>query len=102
MPEFLAAVRAAAEVDRWLGVKPRPPTTDDLLAILVDYFKRELIRQKMSLADLPDGIKPYLSRELLETAAYEPGHTSADAEADLADVPSNAWLSTPDWTEITE
>jgi len=93
--DFLAAVREACELHRWYAEHPRSPTTEDLLQIMVDFFTREVLRQKMVLADIPDGIRPYISRRLMKSMMHDEPEPLANALADE----SEPWVDCTSWTD---
>jgi DNA-binding NarL/FixJ family response regulator len=66
--EFVAAIQEAILLHTSLLEHPRPLSTEELTEILVDYFKREILFRKLTLNDVPELIRPYLSRALIGSA----------------------------------
>lgn len=60
--EFVTAIREAILMHNWLREHPRPLSPRELTEVLVDYFKREMQHQRITLNDVPERIRPYLSQ----------------------------------------
>ena len=69
LDDFIAAIRDAIELHSSLMEHPRPLSNEDLTEVLVDYFKRELLFQKMTMNDIPELIRPYISRAMRNATA---------------------------------
>jgi len=66
MQQFIAAIEEAIELHAFLRCHPRELTNQELTEVIVDYFTREVIRQKIQLDDIPEQVRPYITRELLK------------------------------------
>ncbi len=92
--QLVTTIDEACELHRWMQVHPRPPSTEELLEILIDFFTRELLSEKMSLRDVPDGVKPYLSRSLVKSLEHRDPDTSTEAEP----LENDLWIIDSGWT----
>jgi DNA-binding NarL/FixJ family response regulator len=68
LQQFVAAIEEAIELHRFLQCHPRELSNQQLTEVIVDYFTREVMRQKICIDDIPEQIRPYITRELLKQA----------------------------------
>lgn len=97
--QFVAAIEEAIALHRFLQRHPRALSNQELTEVFVDYFTREVIRQKIHLDDIPQQIRPYIARELLQQSNTDT-ETSYVDELDTAD-PYAAELDVSDIIEPT-
>lgn len=93
--QLATTIDEACELHRWMQVHPRPPTAEELLEILIDFFTKELLSEKMSLRDVPDGIKPYLSRALVKSLE----HRQPDMETEVEPLADDLWIIESGWPD---
>ena len=88
--QFVAAIEEAIELHRFLQHHPRELSNQELTEVIVGYFTREVIRQKISLDDIPEQVRPYITRELLKQSKTDVQPPYVE-ELDNQDIIDSAW-----------
>lgn len=84
------ALARAVGVHDMLLEHPRGLNMQELTEVIVDYFTREIMHNRITLADIPKRIRPYIPKQLLEQANhYAP---------EFDEVPPEQWTFEEDWT----
>jgi len=64
---FITVIREACDLHHVLEEHSRPISTQELLAVLIELLSTEFLRGKINLDDVPKRIRPYVSRQILNT-----------------------------------
>lgn len=88
--ELIEVMRGAESLHRHLVEHPRELTAQELTEVVVEYFLREILHDRIVLDDIPKRVRPYISKELLRQSK----HFSHEA----VDVPDECWSYDTDWT----
>ncbi len=94
--EFVSAIRDACELHRWMREHPRPMSTDDIKEILIDFFSNQLLRQHLTLQDVPERLRPHISREILDIVAPVASDRLDVAEPRMRD---DSWVKESGWPD---
>ncbi|NQW01888.1 MAG: response regulator [Rhodospirillales bacterium] len=94
MPQFVAAIEEAIELHRFLQQHPRELTNQELTEVIVDFFTREVMRQKIRIDDIPAQIRPYITRELLK-------QSKSDTQVPYVEELDNQSIIDSAWPDVT-
>jgi DNA-binding NarL/FixJ family response regulator len=64
--KFIETIHNAYGLHRTLWRESHELTISDMREILVDFFTAEILHQKLRFDEIPEKIKPFISRDLLE------------------------------------
>ena len=67
--KFVETIRNAYGLHRALWRESHEMTISDMREILVDFFTAEILHQKLRFDEIPEKIKPFISRDLLDHIA---------------------------------
>ena len=93
--QLAETIHNAHQLHRLLWRESHELTVSDLREIMVDFFTAEILHQKLRFDEVPEKIKPFLSKDLLERISPEDDAFAHDGiEAELTGiVAENGWLT---------
>jgi len=88
--QFVSAIREAIELHQFYLEHPRELSNQELTEVIVDYFTREILRQRMYLEDVPERIRPYIAQEVLRVSREAPDEWKVEESEEQAIIDA-AW-----------
>jgi len=68
--DLLSALIEAEHVHLALQANPRALTNAEITGVLTEFFKREIMHSRIGFDDIPERMRPYLSKDLLKQAEH--------------------------------